>query len=275
MDNSCGRFAGVVFALALLAGCGSDGGPSTSSSRGKAVSVGPTVTTFDPANASARPAYDGTRLDAIVPVFDAGLPADSDDWEEEGISKELRHLEANRFAVKMRDELERTGVFGDVMVAPTAETTGDLYVIGTIKESNGEDVSIEIEVTDIRGHSWSTRTFSHRVKEAFYKNLRNKGKDAYQPMFREAAEHVARMVRRADTAALDEIREVQELRWGAAFVPSQFTQYLEQDQRGVIESPRAGRVRSLAFPSPIHPCSRAAFHAGHAKRVQRLSDIDR
>jgi len=103
-----------------------------------------------------------------------------------------------------------------------------LYVLGKILKSNGEDVRFSLQVVDISGRKWMNKIYRHRVKERFHKDLRNKGKDAYQPIFTRAAEDVAKLLRRKKDAQLAELRAVTEMRFAQSFAADAFAGYLRQ-----------------------------------------------
>ena len=224
----------LAAALAMLSGCvtlGTTRGPS----------VGPGSA---PAPGEMESAYEGVRLDVIVPVFDPGLPEDPDDYEKEGVWPELRRAEANRFAVALRQALQDTGVFGDVRVSPDTEATGDLYVMGRIEKSDGQDVKIAIEAVDISGRRWMRERYRHRVNEQFWRDPRNAGTDPYQPVFDEAAEDVAALVRKRSTRELTELRRIAEIRFAKSFSEDAFAEYVEE---------RRGRVTLTALPADDDP----------------------
>ncbi len=215
MHNRNNIVVAVIFML--LAGCA--GAPTRSV-------VGPQIEPADRAQANP---YQGIRLDVIVPVFDPGIPEDPDDYKDKGIWPELRRAEANRFAMALKGELQDTGVFGDIYVTPTTLVTGDLYVIGKIVQSNGEDVEIEVTVTDISGEHWMTRSYEHRVRERFWEDIRSEGKDPYQPVMQRVAEDVAEMIQERSSRELATLRHIAELRFARTFSGESFAEYLEED----------------------------------------------
>ena len=224
----------LAAALAVLAGCAAMGtGPGPSVGPGSAPAAGETEV-----------AYEGVRLDVIVPVFDPGLPEDPDDYEKEGVWPELRRAEANRFAVALKQALQDTGVFGDVRVSPDTEATGDLYVMGRIEKSDGQDVKIAIEAVDIGGRRWMRERYRHRVQEQFWRDPRNAGMDPYQPVFDEAAEDVAALVRRRSSRELTDLRRIAEIRFAKSFSEDAFAEYVEE---------RRGRVTLTALPAADDP----------------------
>lgn len=224
----------LAAALAVLAGCAAMG-------TGPGPSVGPGSA---PAPGETEAAYEGVRLDVIVPVFDPGLPEDPDDYEKEGVWPELRRAEANRFAVALKRALQDTGVFGDVRVSPDTEATGDLYVMGRIEKSDGQDVRIAIEAVDIGGRRWMRERYRHRVQEQFWRDPRNAGMDPYQPVFDEAAEDVAALVKRRSSGELTELRRIAEIRFAKSFSEDAFAEYVEE---------RRGRVTLTALPADDDP----------------------
>ena len=224
----------LAAALSVLAGCGTMG-----------TARGPSVGPGSAAGAEASDvAYEGVRLDVIVPIFDPGLPEDPDDYENEDVWPELRRAEANRFAVALRQALQDTQVFGDVRVSPDSEATGDLYVMGRIEKSNGQDVKIAIEAVDISGRRWLRERYRHRVKEQFWRDPRNAGIDPYQPVFDEAAEDVAALVKRRPSPELTELRRIAEIRFAKSLSEAAFAEYVEE---------RGGRVTLTALPDRSDP----------------------
>jgi len=134
----------------LLSGCVTDLGLD----RISIPDVGPKVSSFFNLKSNEPLDPGKPKLDIVIPVFDPGLPEDPSKYKDEGIWPELRRAEAYRFAFKLKSALEETGAFGAVRVAPDETATGDLYIIGKIAESDGEDVEIDLDVVDISGDQW-------------------------------------------------------------------------------------------------------------------------
>ena len=216
----------LVLSAVVTTGCqtttgtssGIDIGPQLSSIINKAMRLGKEpVSNSDP----SRP-----RLDIVIPVFDPGLPDSGKEYETEGLWPELRRAEAIRFAQQLKIALEDTGEFGAVRVTPDKTATGDLYVLGKIKESNGEDVEIYLKVIDISGKTWMTDSYDHEVTTSFHKNIRNKGKDPYEPVFKAAAKSIVEELSYNDTAELKDIVRITDLRFGANFIEEEFAEHL-------------------------------------------------
>lgn len=171
----------------------------------------------------------GTKLDVIIPIFDPGLSDSATNYEEEGIWPELRRAEANRFAFKLKQALDNTKKFGAVRVTPDKTASGDLYILGKILESDGEDVEFNLTVIDISGKEWLDDKFAHEVTEGFYKNLRNKGSDPYDPAFKDAADKIASLLKDKSSPELSRLKDIAQLRFGASFNQEAFMEYLNTD----------------------------------------------
>jgi outer membrane lipoprotein SlyB len=234
----------TVYAF-LLSGCATRnhtsstvGPPLSSSIKSEPEIIEPVVTT--------------PKLDVIIPVFDPGLPKDPAENNDKKIWPELRRAEANRFAYKMKEKLEATGQFGAVRVTPDATATGDLYVLGKIEQSNGEEVAIDIEVVDISGKEWFNETFEHEVPNSFHENQRNNGLDPYDPVFVEAAAEIVAELKKHSRKDLEDLHYLADLRFGANFSEAYFMQYMKNDD-GIFsivrkpsdEDPMLQRVRAI------------------------------
>jgi hypothetical protein len=202
-------------------------------------------------------------------VFDPGLSEEAEDYKEEGVWPELRRAESNRFAVKLKEAMEKTGAFGAVRVTPDQNATGDLYVLGKIVESNGEDVEILIDVVDITGDQWFSRSFDHTVGPGFHKNTRNEGLDPYDPVFDAAANRIALELEDYEVADIESLQRVTELRFGSNFAEEAFVEHLDLTGRTVdlvsfpaeddpmLRRTRAVRVRDQLFVDGLQDHYRA------------------
>ena len=236
----------------LLSGCATN---NTRSSTG----VGPSLSSSYSNQKEINSVQTLPKLDVIIPVFDPGLPEDPDDYEDENIWPEIRRAEANRFAYKLKEKLDETGQFGSVRVTPDRTATGDLYILGQIKESNGEEVEIAVEVIDISGREWLDKSFDHEVSETFHKNYRNRGKDSYDPLFEKIATEIAEELNGHESKELEDLHYLSDIRFGANFSDSKFMQYIkiEEDQFKLVGKPsdqdpmfrrvKAIRVRDQLF----------------------------
>jgi hypothetical protein len=213
--------ASLVICAFFLSSC------VTNNDSGNSLKVGPSFSSSFFKTEADDQSVAKPKLDVIIPVFDPGLPEKTEDYEKEGIWPELRRAESTRFAYKLKEALDKTEQFGAVRVTPDKNATGDLYVLGKIKKSNGQDVEMALNVVDISGKEWIDDSFSHEVPDIFHNDLRNKGKDPYDPMFDEAAQKIVDQLKYHGAKDLEDIQYLTNLRFGANFSEEAFMQHMK------------------------------------------------
>ncbi len=246
----------VFFCTFALAGCLPDG-QSVSSSSSEPSQLGLNLGISDSPEASEY--VPDVLLDVVVPVFDPNIPDDPDEYEELGIWPEVRRTEAIRFAGLMKKELQATKAFGDVRVVPHTAVTSDLYVIGQVKKSNGEDVAFEISVFDITQKRWMKRDYEHRVKEYHWQSKRKSSSDPYQPAFKKAAKDIVNLLQKKSSDNLEQLRLISDLQFASAFAPEALGEYLDiKDKKLVLVSvpaeddPMLSRTRALRVADQLY-----------------------
>ena len=240
----------------LLSGCYATTGSSLPG--GSATEVGPEssskiISTSEKQSLTMRTIQ--KELEVIVPVFDPNIPEDPDTWEKKGIWPELRRVESIDFALKMKKALEDTNQLGAVRVAPDQRVSGDLYVIGKINKSTGEDIAINIRVVGIDGRSWLNKNYKHQVDEYFYTSVRNEGKNPYDPVFEQAAADIVKQLRKKDQSYLEELNRLTEVRFAYSMSDESFEQFLKF---------RGKRVELVQAPADNDPM----FKRIHQYRVE-------
>ena len=162
------------------------------------------------------------KLNIIIPAFNPGIDEDNDE-----IFEELRNFESRRFAVKLKLALENTNRVGAVRVAPNASASGQIYIIGKIKESNGRKVKIKVKVIDASGKKIMDKNFSKKIKGGHFSNARTKNTDAYNELFNEVALKIVEKIEKLNLARINHLVNISNLRFGAEFSPESFNSYLK------------------------------------------------
>ena len=183
-------------------------------------------------------------LTIAVPLFDQGLPPDPATWDDKGIWPQLRQAESVRIAHKVRLELEALGHFERVFVSPNIEPSADLYLMGRIDRSNGEDLNLSYDLVDATGAKWISKGRSKgRRPESDLDRPVNPGRDPFQGVYRSVAldvqgalvkkakQHAKELARaeqrrqRGKTAkltVLEQVTLVRDLDFAQSFAPSEY-----------------------------------------------------
>jgi len=240
-----------------LAGCG--GGAAVNQGYGEvsaASQIGPTASTKRAK--STEKASELLPLEIAVLPFDPNIPENPEDLDKFEIWPELRRVESSRFALNLKSSLQDTNAVGRVRVVPGNEATSDLYIAGKILKSNGEDVEIQIMCKDISGRSWCNRKFEHRVHESFYRDLRNKGRDAYEPVFDAAADYIISKLGKRDADYLRGLPVLTEIRFGNSISAETFSRHLDYKPKHIDlaslpadNDPMLGRIRMIRLQDQL------------------------
>ena len=225
----------LIILTHVLTGC------ATTSSSGN-LKTGPQLASAQEQNKEIP--YQGVKLDVIIPVFSPGLSASAAEYEEEGIWPELRRAEANRFAYKLKTALDESGKFGAVRVAPNSTASGDLFAVGEIIESNGQELEFSLNVVDASGKQWLNDTIEYEVGEGFYKNPRNDGKDPYDPAFDKAAQAIIEALLKQQQSELAQLQNINDLRFAASFNEQAFMEHLDTSGQ---------QIKLVSMPSDADP----------------------
>ena len=245
-----------LIAILLLSGCLATTGGGFG---GHTVAVGPEGSSAIESSAApqtrAQVRAIQKELEFIVPVFDPGIPANPENWEAQDIWPELRRVESVNFALEMKKALEETNQLGAVRVTPDEKVAGDIYVLGKINKSNGEDVGINIKVLSSDNKTWLNKNYEHRVDEYFLANIRNKDKSAYYPVFEQVAADIVEILEAKRYSYLKTINQLTEVRFANFMSDESFAQFLKS---------RGRQVELVQAPSDDDPM----FKRMHQYRVE-------
>jgi len=202
--------------------------------------------------------YTGPALDVAIPVFDPNIPGDPSKWQAEGIWPELRRAESVWFAKKLAEALEQTGIFNSVLVVPDTAVSADLYLMGTLKESNGEDLEIELKLFATTGKElMRKKKMKARVPENWYLDPRTQNQDPYAQTYVSAANEIVsellkiakkdeklrkknekyiakNNLKRVKLEALEEIRVVRHAQYGEVLSEEEFGGVTKRSKKGIL-----------------------------------------
>ncbi|MBK6673205.1 MAG: hypothetical protein IPM70_11100 [Proteobacteria bacterium] len=206
------------------------------------------------------------RLDVVVHSFDPGIPdalaADEDALAKKRIYPDLRRAEARYFPVVLRNTLESSAQWGAVRVAPDSVQFVDLAVSGTIIESTGKRLVLQITARDAAGRVWlDGKRYEGDADIGSYKtDAALKARDPFQNVYSAIANDLLQARGRLAAADLRELRQVSELQFAQDIAPDALAGYLRSD--GVKKSPLTRVARLPAQDDPV------------AQRVQRIRERD-
>lgn len=196
---------------------------------------------------------DDERLDVGIILFDPGVEAGSPPDEKKLVFPEVRQAEARYMPYQLKNTLEGSGQWGSVWVVPERSEAVDVTVWGRIDKSDGLDAVLRVGAWDATGREWLNKKYATTVPEKAYSKYRETGQDPYQSLYNEIANDLLEVRQGLSRKELATVRNVAELRYGAALVPAAFAELLEQDKSGIYrprrlpaaDDPMVGRMRAV------------------------------
>ena len=158
--------------------------------------------------------------------------------EDEGTSNEIRKAEGHFMPYHLKNTLHQSSHWGAVRVIPAETDSMDLFVKGKIKESNGEHLTLEIEVIDATGRRWFTKKYKKEATPTSYTGNRPAEKDAYQDLYNLIANDMADFKKKLTPEDINKIRTTAKLKFAEDFAPDAFDGYLAKGKKNQTEIKR-------------------------------------
>lgn len=179
----------------------------------------------------SQPIPEEALLDVGIPVLNDGLYLTDD---EDTVFPEVRFAEAIYFSNQLAKVLEKSGAWGAIRVTPSDEVIMDLYITGTILQSDGETLDLQIEVKDSSGKRWLSKDYKQTVgKYAYDRRLKSLG-DPFQNLFIRIANDLLSYREKLSNRRAIELRTMSELRFAKAFSAQAFDSYISEKRNGTL-----------------------------------------
>ena len=210
-------------------------------------------TSYTPVIQDSQNVPEDLLLDVGVAIFDPGLD-DMDDDQEELTNPQIRVAESRYAPFLVAETLQRSANWGIVRLMPNASSPMDLYINGTILESNGESMAMRIEVKDSTGRHWYTKLYEQEISQFSYDPSQRQQNDPFQILYNNIANDLLAWKKaNIEDDEILEIRMISEMLFAQRFSPEVFDDYLTQNRDGYLEivslpadsDPMLGRIRDI------------------------------
>lgn len=160
-----------------------------------------------PSPAAQQASLDIPPLRIAVPLLDPGLPKNESSWAKKGVWPELRRAESVHSAHKIKEALLALNRFESAIVSADAKVSADLYLMGEILASNGEDLKIRFRLVDATGAVWiQPSTASWRLPEGWHDNNQQRNAEPFDRVYKAIAAAVERSLERKARQHADRVR---------------------------------------------------------------------
>lgn len=214
------RWVTLLALIGVLAGCVTETVKTTSV---------PALATYESALS------DDEILDIAVAVFNPGL-AETD--VDENIYPEIRRAEATFIARELALVLDDQGVWGASRVVPSADYISDVVISGSIEQSDGESLVLNIQARDARGQVWLDKAYSGSTSRYAYQQTQRVQRDPFLGVYRKIANDLILAFKALSREERLAIRNVARLKFAQSFAPDAFADYLQTDDSNITRAVR-------------------------------------
>jgi hypothetical protein len=195
-------------------------------------------TTFTPIVVDEAPVMEEELLDIGIGVFNPGLD-DIPRNREELTFSDIRLAETYFASYELTQALQNSGNWGVVRVVPGKLESSDLAITGTIMQSDGETMRLQVHVEDSTGRTWIDKEYEEVVSKYSYDPRMRRSEDAFQGLFNKIANDLlAYKQRNVSAEDVRNIRAVSKIQFARDFAPQVFDEYVEEDRNGILELTR-------------------------------------
>lgn len=190
-----------------------------------------TTTTLAPIRTPSAPIPPEALLDVAILPFNDGLALTD---EDDTVFPEVRFAETIYLANQLAKTMEKSGAWGAIRVVPHEDVVMDLYVTGTIMQSDGETLDLNLVVYDTSGKQWLKERHRQVVGKYSYDRRLKTLADPFQNLFTLIANQLLAI--REDMSSNDAVRmrQISELRFASEFSPEAFSDHIGEDKNGLL-----------------------------------------
>lgn len=175
-----------------------------------------------------------SALNVSIAVFDPGVPADMSSHRDLQVFPQIREIETMFLPFVLRETLVRTNEWGAVRVVPQPDAAAELLVSGSILQSDGETLQLQVRVIDATGRVWLDQAFAGVVTDSYSTGGNGSVLPGYQQLYNEIAGSLQTARALLDDKALASIADVSLLRYAGQLAPTAFGDYLSSSADGLF-----------------------------------------
>jgi hypothetical protein len=162
------------------------------------------------------------ELNVSITVFDPGVPEDASTHRELLVFPKIRRIEALFLPFVLRRTIVDTGGWGAVRVVPELDIAAELLVTGTILDSDGESLKLQVQAVDASGRFWIDKAYVGEWADTDPTS----GKSGYQDLYDAITKDLVIARDALVGKALKDIVEISRLRYAVQLAPSAFGDFL-------------------------------------------------
>ncbi len=172
-------------------------------------------------------------LDVSIHLFDPGeLPKDKE--ARRGLTEKIRKSEARYMPIHLKYTMQSTGYWASVRVVPDENEASEVTIKGSIIESDGEYIKVNIAVRDSRNIIWFEKNYEQRVSVEEKKETEIEKNDRFQNLYTNIANDIVIYRNKLSHTAVKRIKQIAEIRFASSMSKEAFAKYLKKDKEGIL-----------------------------------------
>ncbi len=172
-------------------------------------------------------------LDVGIFVFDSD-EITQEQAKEEHTSQQIRKAERHFMPYHLKNTLQQSSYWGAVRVLPGETDSIDVLVKGKVLESNGELLTLQIDVMDATQKTWFSKTYKSEATLDFYSENRVGEKDAFQDLYNTISNDMVEYLKKLSPKEIKNIRTVSKLKFAQDFAPLVYNGYLAENKKDLL-----------------------------------------
>ena len=121
---------------------------------------------------------------------------------------------------------------------PSPDYISDIVVSGSIEQSDGESLVLNIEARDARGRLWLDKAYSGSTSRYAYQQTQRVKRDPFLGVYRKIANDLITAFKTLSREERLAIRNVARLKFAQSFAPAAFADYLKTDESNITRAVR-------------------------------------
>lgn len=214
------------------------------------------------------------QLDVGVNIFDPGTDGLSNDA---AVFPAVRKAEARYIPNHLVTTLQNTGNWGVVRLVPKKSNDMDVWVSGTILQSDGETMKLLVTVSDSSGRTWFTKTYTEQTSKYAYDPTMRHGTEPFQAIYDRIANDMAEYVKVMNPRQAKQLHTITELRFARQFSPDAFSDYLKKNSSGHYEivrlpakdNPLLQQIRKIRQRDNLFVDTMQDYYTSFSNKMQR------
>ena len=190
-----------------------------------------TTATLTPIRTPSAPIPPEALLEVAIPPLGDGLNLTD---EDDTVFPEVRYAETVYFSNQLAKTMEKSGAWGAIRVVPSSQVVMDVYLTGTILQSDGETLNLEIRVHDSSRREWLHKSYKQVVGKYTYDRRLKTLADPFQNLFTRIANDMLEIREQMSDKDAERLRQISQLRFARDFSPEAFSDHIVEGEDRIL-----------------------------------------